>query len=118
MITIKVDQHFVVYQFGYTAGILPINTNAYIGLLKFIKIIVDNNIGTALQSILNKFLYVGEFLFSHLGNVFAKCQSILAEITIEIFCLVIFPCEFLVLHTVFSKFHIVHLRCGFHHHEN
>ena len=36
-------------------SVISVNTQTNIGLLHFIKIVVDNNIGTALQTIFNKF---------------------------------------------------------------
>jgi hypothetical protein len=71
-----------------------------------------------LQTIFNKFFDTGQFLFGHLSHIFAKGQSILAEISIKILGLVKFPIELLVLHPVLSKFHRVYLRIRFQGEEN
>ena len=59
MVAVKVHQHFIVYQFGDAARILPIDTQPDIGLLQLIKIVVDDNVCTALQSIFNEFFDTG-----------------------------------------------------------
>ncbi len=114
MVAIIVNDHFIVHQLSNTAGILPINTNADIGLLHFIVIVINNDIDPALEPIFHKFFNRGQFCFSNLGNIFSQSQTILAEIAVKIFCLVIFPFEFLVLDPVFSEFHRIHLCCSFH----
>ena len=87
MIAIEEQDHFVVDQFGNAAGILPVNAQPDITLPKLIEVIVDNNVSAALQTIFNKFFDTGQFLFGHLSHIFAKGQSILAEISIKILCL-------------------------------
>ncbi len=112
MVAIKKDQHFIVNQFGHPTGILPVNIHPDIGLLHFVEIVVHNNIRPALQAIFHKFFDAGQFIFRDLGSVFTQAQSILAEIGIEIICLVIFPVEFLVLQPVFSKLYCTDLPGG------
>ena len=50
-----------------------------------------------------------QFHFGNLGHIFAKLKTILAEISIKIFGLVIFPFKFLVLNPVLTEFHRIHL---------
>src|ERR1043166_2777471 len=113
MIAIKVNDHFVIHQLGNTPRCLPVDTQSYIRLLVFIKIVVNSNVSPALQTILYKFFNRWQFNFCDLRHILTQLQSILAEISIEIFRLVIFPFEFLVLHAVFSKFNRTNLglRC-------
>ena len=118
MIAIKINNHFIVHQFGNATGVLPVNTQPDIGLLHFIIVIINNNVDAALQSIFYKFFNRGKFQFSNLRHIFSQPQTILTKVAVEIFCLVIFPLEFLVLHTVLSKFYGVYLCCSFHRKEN
>src|SRR5688572_30268754 len=118
MIAIEVENYFVVDQLSNTAGILPVNTKSDIALPEFIKVVIHYYVCPALQSVFNKLFNGRQFLFRYLRHIFAQRQSILAEISIEIICLVKFPAELLVLHTVLSKLHSVHLRIRFQGEEN
>ena len=114
MIAIKVNHHFIIHQLGYATCVLPVNTQTNIGLLHFIKIVVDNNIGTALQTIFNKFFNGRKFSLGYLCYIFAQAQPILTKIAVEVFCLIIFPFKFLILNPVFTKFNCVYLCIRFH----
>src|SRR5258705_11709728 len=109
MVAVKEYQHLIVHQLGDAAGILPVNTKTDIGLLHFVKIGVDNNIGAALQSKFDKFFMTRQLIFGDLGHVLSKTKTVLAEVRIKVFCLVIFPIKFLVLDPVLSEFHSAYL---------
>jgi hypothetical protein len=111
VVAVKINQHFIIHQFGDAARILPVDTQPDIGLLHLVIIIIDHDIDPALESIFHEFFDRRKFIFRYLGHVFTQPKAILAEITIEVFRLVIFPFEFLVLNPVLSEFHRVHL-CG------
>src|SRR5678810_1360583 len=100
MVAIEIQNNLIINQLGNTAGILPVDAQTDIALAKLIKVVIHNNVGTALQTIFYKFLDAAQLFFSHLRHILAQRQSILAEISIKILCLVKFPVEFLELHPV------------------
>src|SRR5258705_8054225 len=109
MIAIKINDHFIIHQLGNTTGGLPVNTQTNIRLAVFIKVVVNNKIGAALKTILNKFLDAWQFIFRYLCHILTELEPILAEVSIEVFRLVIFPFEFLVLYAVLSKLNSIYL---------
>src|SRR5687768_16666307 len=101
MVAIEENNHFIIYQLGYTTGILPVNAYADIGLLVFVKIVVHNDVCASLQTIFYKFFDTGELSLCNLGYILSQCKAILAEVGIKVFGLIIFPFKFLVLNPVF-----------------
>jgi hypothetical protein len=109
VVAVKIEQHFIVHQLRYAAGILPVHTHADVRLLHLVKAVIHGDVGAALQSVFNEFFQLGQFLLRYLGNIFTQFQTVMAEISIEIISLVIFPIEFLLLNAVLSKLHSIHL---------
>src|SRR4030095_16406133 len=116
MIACKIYNQFIIYELGNAARGLPIDTQPDIRLPVLIVIIVNNDIGTALQSIFYKFFNAWKLFFSNLSHIFAEFETVLAEVGIEILGLIIFPFKFLVLHTVLSKLYRIYL--ALHVHQN
>src|SRR5258706_2002224 len=113
MIAIKIHQHLIIYQLGDTTCIWPLDTETDVGLLHLIKIVIDHNVGPALQSIFYKFFQAGKLILGNLGYILSQAKTILAEVSVKIFGLVIFPFEFLELNPVLSELHRTYLpiRC-------
>ena len=108
-VAIKIQKDFVVDEFGYTAGVLPINAQSNVGLFVISKAVVNHNVCPSLQAIFNEFLNRSKFLFCYLCNKFSQRQSALIGVGIEVLCLVIPPVEFFELYPVFSKLNRAHL---------
>src|SRR4030095_4097749 len=116
MIAREIYNQFIIYEFGNATRSLPIDAQPNVRLAVLIVIIVNNDIGTALQSIFYKFFNAWKLFFSNLSHIFAEFETVLAEVGIEILGLIIFPLKFLVLHTVLSKLYRIYL--ALHVHQN
>src|SRR4026207_1391612 len=112
MIAVEINEHFIIDKLGHAPGVLPIESQPNIGLQHFIKIVVGNNIYPALKTIFDELFKSRQFCLRNLGNIFTKSQTILAEIRVEIFGLVILPLKLLVLYTVLAKLYRTYLCLG------
>src|SRR6476620_6769692 len=71
--------------------------------------IINNNIGPALQAIFYKLFNGGKLLLCKLHHIFPQRHPIFFEVCIEIGGLVILPPEFLILHPILAKLNRINL---------
>ena len=112
MVGVKIQQHFIVDQPGYAACRKNGGFQAHIRLLHIGKVVVQNNIGPALQAVFRSSFYLRQFCFSCLGHIFCYFLAAFIKIHIKIIGLVKLPFIFFVLHTVFPKCNSAYLRPG------
>ena len=103
MITVEVDENFIIRNISSATRILILLIDTNVGLVQFIDIVVNYNVNLALVFEIKKRRNFIRHIFRCFNDIFANVLSALVVIGGKIITVVILESKVFVLHSVLTK---------------